>query len=352
MSETRSALTTETKPVQFAGAEIRRRRRIGLVAVVALLGVVCLASLVIGTELVSLGTVWRAVTDYTDTGDEWIVHDLRIPRTLFGIVVGIALGVSGALIQAVFRNPLGDSQILGLNSGASLSVVAAIAVFGFTSVWSYVWFAFVGALVAMVVVYLVATVGTVAATPVRLLLAGVAVGAIMDGVSFTIRNRNPRAFDSMRFWDAGTLDGRSVTVLAAVGPFIIVGLVLALAVSRTLNSVALGDDLATAMGGSVARTQVCSIIAITLLAGAATAAVGPIGFVGLMVPHIVRRLTGPDWRWILAYTVAAAPALLIAADVIGRLVVRPAELAAGIVTAFVGAPVLIWQIRRRAVSES
>ena len=165
--------------------------------------------------------MWRAVTDYTDTGNEWIVHELRIPRTLLGIVVGIALGLSGALIQGVTRNPLADAQILGINSGAGLFVVAAIAFLGLRSVWSYVWFAFIGAFVAMVLVYLIGMTGRAVATPVRMLLAGVAVGAVMEGISYAIRLRNPRAFDSMRYWDAGALDGHSLAVVGVVAPFVV-----------------------------------------------------------------------------------------------------------------------------------
>jgi len=313
----------------------------------AALTALCALSLAIGTETVSPGTVWRAVTDYTDTGNEWIVHDLRIPRTLLGIVVGIALGLSGALIQGVTRNPLADTQILGINSGAGLFVVAAVAFLGLRTVWSYVWFAFAGAFVAMVLVYLIGMTGRAVATPVRMLLAGVAAGAVMEGISYGIRLRNPRAFDSMRYWDAGALDGHPMIVVAVVAPFVVLGTAMCLYVSRGLNAVALGDDLAVAMGGNVVRTRVIGLLAVTILAGAATAGAGPIGFVGLMVPHAVRWFTGPDWRWICAYCVFVAPALLLAADIVGRVVVRPGELPAGIVTAFVGAPVLIWLVRRR-----
>lgn len=307
----------------------------------------CLASLAIGTENVSLPTVWHAVTDYRDIGDQWIVHDLRIPRTALALLVGLALGLSGTLIQAVGRNPLADTEILGINAGAALFVVSAIAFFGLTGIWTYIWFAFAGALFAMVVVYLVGMTGRVTVTPVRVLLAGVAVGAVLDGIGFVVRLRNPRAFDNMRFWDAGALDGRSLEVAAAISPFIALGAALCVIVSRSLNVTALGEDLAKSMGGNVARTQALSLIAVTLLAGAATAGAGPIGFVGLMVPHAVRRFTGPDWRWILAYACFVAPALLLGADIVGRVIIRPAELPAGIVTAFLGAPVLIWLIRRR-----
>jgi iron complex transport system permease protein len=202
----------------------------------------------------------------------------------------------------------------------------------------------------MLLVYFIGATGRTLMTPVRMLLAGVAVGAVADGISFAIRLRHPRAFDSMRFWDAGALDGRSLEVFWVVAPFIVLGAGLCLYVSRGLNAIALGDDLAVAMGGNVVRTRILGLIAVTVLAGAATAAAGPIGFVGLMVPHVVRWFTGPDWRWICAYSLFAAPALLLAADIVGRVVVPPGELPAGIVTAFIGAPVLIWLVRRSKAS--
>ncbi|AKS36146.1 FecCD family ABC transporter permease [Mycolicibacterium goodii] len=335
-----------TTQAPVARPPVANRRAIGLAIATGVLAVMCVASLAIGTQNVAPGTVWQAVTDYRDLGDQWIVHDLRIPRTVLGLLVGLALGLSGTLIQAVGRNPLADSEILGINSGAALFVVAAIAFFGFSGIWTYIGFAFLGALFAMVMVYLIGMTGRAAVTPVRVLLAGVAIGAVMDGFGFVIRLQNPRAFDNMRFWDAGALDGRPLEVAGAIAPFIAVGAVLCLIVSRSLNITALGDDLAKSMGSNVARTQALSLIAVTLLAGAATAGAGPIGFVGLMVPHAVRRFTGPDWRWVLAYATVVAPSLMLAADIVGRVVIRPSELPAGIVTAFLGAPVLIWLIRR------
>jgi len=327
-------------------------RPAGLAAAVLVLAAVCVASLAIGTHSVALSTVWQAVTDYRDIGDQWIVHELRIPRTVLGLLVGLALGLSGALIQAVGRNPLADSEVLGINSGAALFVVSAIALLGLSGVWTYIWFAFAGALFAMLLVYLVGMTGRTTVTPVRVLLAGVAVGAVMDGIGFIVRLRNPRAFDNMRFWDAGALDGRGLDVAAAIAPFICVGLLLCVIVGRSLNITALGDDLAKSMGGNVVRTQLLSLVAVTLLAGAATAGAGPIGFVGLMVPHAVRRFTGPDWRWVLAYACVVAPTLLLGADIAGRVVIRPAELPAAIVTAFLGAPVLIWLVRRGGAARS
>lgn len=278
----------------------RNHRAVGLAVATVVLVAMCIASLAIGTQNVSLSTVWQAVTDYRDIGDQWIVHDLRIPRTVLGLLVGLALGLSGTLIQAVGRNPLADSEILGINSGAALFVVAAIAFLGFSGIWTYIGFAFLGALFAMLMVYLIGMTGRATVTPVRVLLAGVAIGAVMDGFGFVIRLQNPRAFDNMRFWDAGALDGRPLEVAGAIAPFIAVGAVLCLVVSRSLNITALGDDLAKSMGSNVVRTQVLSLTAVTLLAGAATAGAGPIGFVGLMVPHACggspARTGGGSWR--------------------------------------------------------
>lgn len=326
----------------------RRRLALGLLACLVALVATSVASVAIGTEDVAPHEVWSALTHYTDRGNEWIVRDLRVPRTVLGIVVGVAIGLSASLIQAVTRNPLADAQVLGVNSGASLSVVWAISFLGAQRITDYLWFAFAGAMAGVVVVYLVSSLSRAAGNPVQMLLAGVALGAIMDGANFTVRLHDPRAFDAMRFWDTGALDERPLSVAVVVAPFVVVGMVLCFAVSRSLNVVAMGDDLATAMGGRLRRTRVTALVAVTLLAGAATAACGPIGFIGLMVPHIVRRLTGPDWRWIMAYSTMVGPSLLLAADVVGRLVIRPSELPAGIVTAFIGAPVLIWLIRRES----
>jgi len=339
-------MTVENSVAIPAAPVAHPHRMLGLMIALGTLAIMCVASLAIGTQTVTLSTVWRALTDYHDVGAQWIVVELRVPRTVIGLLVGVALGLSGTLIQSVGRNPLADSEVLGINSGAALFVVTAIAFLGMTGIWAYIWFAFAGSLFAILLVYLIGVTGRVAVTPVRVLLAGVAISAVMDGIGFVIRLRNPRAFDNMRFWDAGALDGRPLDVALAIAPFIVVGALLCLTVARSLNLTALGDDLAKSMGADTVRTQLVSLTAVTLLAGAATAAAGPIGFVGLMVPHAVRRVTGPDWRWILAYAIVVGPILMLGADIVGRVVIRPAELPAGIVTAFLGAPVLIWLVRK------
>ncbi|MEE2061062.1 iron chelate uptake ABC transporter family permease subunit [Rhodococcus artemisiae] len=330
-------------------------RSLGLLLALVLLAACVAMSLAVGTRSVPPGEVMSAVVDALrgrSAGGEVqeIVLGLRLPRTLVGLFVGAALGVSGALIQALTRNPLADPGILGVNAGAGFLVTLGIGLFGVVDVQGYVWFALAGAGAATLVVFTVGTVGRAGATPVRLMLVGVAVGALLGGISSMIGLLTPGVFDGMRFWGAGTLASRDEHVLWTTAPLIVAGLVLAGLVARSLNAVALGDELARSLGVRVVRTRIVVIIAVTLLAGAATAAAGPIGFIGLMVPHVVRWFTGPDQRWIFAYTVVCAPILLLAADVLGRVVVWPQEMQAGIITAFVGAPVLVMLARRRKLT--
>ncbi|KRA42198.1 iron chelate uptake ABC transporter family permease subunit [Devosia sp. Root635] len=325
--------------------------RLGWLAVaLAVLVVVLLASIAVGSKDIPVSTVLDALFAYDDSDDHAIIQALRVPRTLMGLAVGAALGMAGALIQALTRNPLADPGILGVNAGAAFFVVLAVGLFGLGSIQSYIWFAFLGAIVATVLVYAVGSAGRAGATPVRLTLAGVAIGAVLSGIASGITLLNPATFDRMRQWGAGSLVAPGYETLWAVLPFIVIGLVIAMLVARPLNAVALGDDLAAALGANMLRTRALVVVATTLLAGAATAAAGPIGFVGLMVPHVARWIVGPDQRWIFLFTVVLAPILLLTADIVGRVVMRPGELQVGIVTAFIGAPVLIALARRRKVS--
>ena len=344
-------MTTVVKTGDSGGlAQTNARRTAGLVVVVALLAVICLLSIAVGTKYIPLNEVWNGLFAYDDSNDAVIIREFRVPRTILGLIVGIALGVSGALIQAMTRNPLADPGILGVNAGAAFFVALAVGALGLTGIWSYIWFAFLGAILATVAVYALGSMGRAGATPIRLTLAGIALAAVLGGITSGMLLLDPAAFDKMRFWGAGSLSGRGLDISFAIGPFVLVGLILALVIARPLNAIALGDDLAQSLGAKVTHTRTIGIVAVTLLAGAATAAAGPIGFVGLMIPHMVRWFVGPDQRWILLYTVAAAPCLLLLSDVVGRLVIRPGELQVGIVTAFVGAPVLILLVRRKKVS--
>lgn len=322
---------------------------LGLVLMVVL----SLSSLALGARPVAVSTVVDALFAYDgDLVDHIVIMDYRLPRTLLSLLCGAGFGVAGALIQAATRNPLADPGILGVNAGAAFFVTLAVGLFGVQSIAAYLWFALLGAVLVTLCVYGLGMAGggmagRGGATPVRLVLAGVALSAVLGGIGSSITLLNPQAFDAMRQWSIGSVAGRNMAVVTAIAPFIGLGLVIALMSARSLNAVALGEDLARALGASLVRTRILTLVAVTLLAGAGTAACGPIGFVGLMVPHAVRWFTGPDQRWIIPMTMIYAPVLLLAADIAGRLVLYPGELEAGIVTAFLGAPVLIALSRRR-----
>lgn len=326
-------------------------RLIGLLLGIALVAVVSLASILIGARPISVRAALDALIAWDgNSAEHIIVRDYRLPRTLLGLLCGAAFGVSGALIQAATRNPLADPGILGVNAGAAFFVTLAVGLFGFHSIDAYLWFAFPGAILVTLAVYALGAAGRDGATPVRLVLAGVALSAVLGGIGSAITLLDPQAFNSMRFWSIGSVAGRSMEIVSAVAPFIGLGLLLALVAARPLNALALGDDLARSLGANILRARILTLIAVTLLAGAGTAAAGPIGFVGLMVPHVVRWFTGPDQRWIIPMTMICAPVLLLSADIAGRLILFPGELEAGIVTAFVGAPVLILLARRKKAS--
>jgi iron complex transport system permease protein len=327
----------------------RQRRLVGLVLVLAALVAMVLVSIMFGSKPVPLGHVIDAFTSYDGSGDDVIVRDQRVPRTVLALVVGAALGVAGALMQGLTRNPLADPGLLGVSAGSAFAMTLAVAFLSISSSVGYIWFSFVGAVVATVVVYLLGTAGRMGGSPITLALAGVSIGAVLAGLTETITLLDEQSFLAMRVWDAGGLANRGWDIIGTITPFIVVGLLLAAFAARGLNAVALGDDLATSLGANQRRTRIVVIVSVTLLCGAATAAVGPIWFIGLMVPHAARWIVGPDQRWILAYTVLLAPVLMLSSDVLGRLLVRPDELEAGLVTAFIGGPVLIWLIRRASV---
>ncbi|MFE7508650.1 iron chelate uptake ABC transporter family permease subunit [Promicromonospora sp. NPDC057488] len=314
---------------------------------VALL-VVIVASLAIGSRPVPPDVVVAALLGQDVPAGDWrAVVELRVPRTVIGCAVGIALGVAGALIQAVTRNPLADPGILGVTAGSSFFVALGVVLLGLSSPEQYIWLALAGALVATVAVALVGGSGGARVDPVRLTLAGVALTAVLAGVVSGLRISAPRTFNALLTWETGSLVDRGWQVAGPVLPFIAIGLVTALLLGGSLNALALGDDVATALGSTVWVTRVGAVLAVTLLAGGATAIVGPISFIGLMVPHVARWIAGPDQRWIIGLTLILAPALLLTADVLARVVLWPGEMPVGIVTAFVGAPVLIALVRRQ-----
>ncbi len=323
-------------------------RGVGLLVAVALLVLVAVASLAIGAKPLPLSQVWHGLFQDSGSYGDVVVGE-RLWRTVLGLLAGAALGLSGAVLQALTRNPLADPGLLGINAGASAAVVTALTFFGVTSPAGYVWFAFAGAAVVGVLVYVLG--GSRSATPVRLALAGTALTAALSGYLQAVMITDDAALGKMRFWTVGSLASANPTTIEQVLPFLAVGTVLALGLARPLNAVAMGDDTARALGAHLTRTRALAMLAATLLCGAATAACGPIAFVGLMVPHAVRSFTGPDLRWILPYATVLAPVLLLGSDIVGRLVARPAELQVGIVTAVVGGPVFLYLVRRRRVAQ-
>lgn len=330
----------------------RTRSDGGLLAGLVLLGLVllavCLLSITMGSREITLGTVWNAIFDPgTDSVAETVVQEIRVPRTLLGVIVGAALGLSGTILQGVTRNPLADPGIMGINAGAAAAIVASVMLLGASGLGTYVWFSFLGAGAATLAVYSIASFGREGATPVKLALAGAAITAGLTSVTSTIVITHVDALDELRMWQVGSLAGRYLPVFWQVLPFIAVGGVLALLSGRALNGLALGDDIAVALGQHVLRTRLIMFALVAVLCGAATAACGPITFVGLVVPHLARLLCGPDYRWILTYAAVLTPVVLLSADVLGRLVLRNGELQVGVVLGVLGAPVFILLVRSR-----
>lgn len=315
-----------------------RRRAIGLPAALAALLAVCVLSLAIGALPLAPSAVWHGLTDPASSAYA-VVHQTRLPRTLLGLLAGTALGLAGAVMQALTRNPLADPGLLGVNAGASAAVVTATALLGMSSLSGYIWFALGGAALVSVLIYAIGGGGS--STPARLALAGTAVNAALYSYVAALELLDTGALDKMRFWTVGSIAAAEPGTVLRITPFILLGIVLALGCAKPLNTLALGDDAATALGGKPALTRAIAIAAIVLLCGSATAACGPIVFVGLMVPQIAARITGPDLRWLLPYSAVLAPVLLLGADIVGRVVARPSEIEVGIITAVIGGPIFL-----------
>ncbi|GAA2657919.1 iron ABC transporter permease [Paractinoplanes durhamensis] len=339
-------MVATTRPARRAPVT---RSRIG--ALIALVAAVLLAvalSLALGAQTLTVSEIWHAVVAPDPSAPATaIVRDLRLPRTILGVLVGLALGAAGALMQGHTRNPIADPGLLGISAGASFAVVIGIQ-FGVTGLTGYIWFAFAGALLASLAVFGIAAGGRGGPTPVTLALAGLAISALLSSFTQSMLISDDSSLNVFRFWVVGSLSGRGTDVAVQVLPFIAAGLLLALANAPALNALGLGEDVARALGQRVLLARTIGVIAIVLLAGAATAACGPIAFLGLIVPHMARALTGPDHRWLIPLSALAGAAVLLLADVLGRLVIRPAELQTGIVLAAAGAPFFIALVRRRA----
>ncbi len=325
----------------------RSLRSIGIVGLGGVAIVAVLASLAIGTKSIPLSEVIDSFTSYNPkVTNHLVVHELRLPRTIVAGLVGIALGAAGALMQAVTRNPLADPGILGVNAGAAFAVVLAIWMFGVSGVSQLIWFALIGAAIASVVVYALGSIGRGGATPVRLALAGTALSALLFALTRAVTLIDEATLDQFRFWAVGSLSGRNSEVAWAVLPFVAVGVVMAIGVSRSLNAIGLGEEAAAGLGVRVSLVRSVAGVAIMLLCGAAVAAVGPIGFVGLVMPHVVRSFFGPDQRWIVPASALAGAGFLLLSDTLGRVIARPSEVQVGIMTAIIGGPAFVVLVRK------
>lgn len=302
--------------------------------------------------MLSPALAWDAVfrTDPQNNQHLIMLH-LRIPRTLLGILAGASLGAAGVIMQALTRNPLADPGILGVNAGAAAAVALAIAILGLTDITSYMWFGLLGAALAGAAVYLLGGVRH-GINPVRLVLAGAAMTVVLLALTQILTvNSTDEAFDQFRHWAAGSLQGRGYSVLAPVTVLLLGGLALSATLGKSLDIAALGNDLSQALGAATTRIWMLSAAAVIILAGATTAAVGPISFLGLTAPHLARSLVGPDHKWLLPYTMLLSALLLVAADVLGRLIAPPGEVSVGIMIALIGGPFFVALVRRRKIAQ-
>lgn len=338
------------EPTAYTSGRSQRRRMVWLAVVLLVLAGSCVMSVSFGARDVGWDDIVAGVQGANDTMAQAVVA-VRLPRTVLAVIAGAALGLAGAVMQGITRNPLADPGILGVNSGAAMAVVIGIAWFGLETLDAFLWAAIFGAGVAACFVYAIGSLGRGGPTPLKLTLAGAATS--IATASFTMAIILPRndIAAGVRSWQIGGIGGASFDAILPCLPFLLAGLVLCLLSARSLNLLALGDDTAAGLGGRVAWARGGAALGAVLLCGATTAICGPIGFVGLVVPHLCRLIVGVDYRWLLPFCALTGSILLIVADVTGRLVARPTEMDVGIVTAFVGAPFFIWIVRRRRIRE-
>lgn len=304
--------------------------------------VACVASsLVFGARYVSIESVIDVLSNPEIETFEALVVKERIPRTIFSMIAGAALAVSGTLMQSVTRNPIADPSILGINTGAALAVVTGIAFFGISTYREYIIFALVGSILTAMLVYFVASLGTGGMSPIKLALSGVIISALLSSLVNIVMLPRSEVVRDFRFWQVGSVGGAGWSEIIAVLPIIIIGFVLSIIIAPHLNALALGEDVATGLGVNVGFTRVISSVAAILLCSTVTALAGPIGFIGLMAPHMIRMLFGNNIRFLIPTSALIGAILLTFSDVIGRLVAYPGELDVGVVTAFIGAPIFI-----------
>jgi len=320
-----------------------------IILCLALLSIMAIFSISLGAKSIAFTKVIDVLLGNDPDSLEAAIILQRIPRTVFGILAGGALGISGALMQSITRNPIADPSILGVNTGASLFVVAGIAFFNITVAYQYIWLAIIGAGVTAVFVYSVASMGKDGATPLKLALSGSAVSIVLGSLVSTIMLPNNRVMEAFRFWQVGSIGSATWESIMLISPFLIVGFIISMFISGYLNNLALGDEAATALGTNVVMTRTIGALSSVLLCGATTALAGPIGFVGLIIPHIIRLIFGSEMSKMLPLSFLGSAILMLVSDIIGRVISLPGETEVGIVTAVIGAPVFILAIRKGRV---
>lgn len=319
---------------------------LGLLACLGLLGLAMMSSIAFGAAEIAPANIWEALFAFDASNTKHlIIRTLRLPRTVVATLVGAALAVAGALMQGLTRNPLADPGILGIEMGAALGVVAAVFFLEISSLTLYALFAFAGAALTATTVYTLGALGRGGPTPLKITIAGAAVTALLSSLTTGILILNQRTLEEVRFWLAGSVAGRDLNLLLQASPYLLIGLVLALALGRQITTIALGDDIARGLGQRTGWVKGLTAIATVLLAGGSVAVAGPIGFIGLVVPHMVRLVIGQDYRWVIPYTALVGATFLVICDQAARLVLRPAELPLGVMTALIGGPFFIYLVR-------
>ena len=320
-----------------------------IILCLALLSIMVIFSISLGAKSIAFYKVADILLGNDPDSLEAAIILQRIPRSVFGILAGGALGISGALMQSITRNPIADPSILGVNTGASLFVVVGIAFFNITVAYQYIWLGITGAGITAVFVYSVASMGKDGATPLKLALSGSAVSIVLGSLVSTIMLPNNRVMEAFRFWQVGSIGSATWENIMLISPFLIVGFIISMFISGYLNNLALGDETATALGTNVVMTRTIGALSSVLLCGATTALAGPIGFVGLIIPHIIRLIFGSEMSKMLPLSFLGSAILMLISDIIGRIISLPGETEVGIVTAVLGAPVFILAIRKGRV---
>ncbi|MDJ0658634.1 MAG: iron ABC transporter permease [Crocosphaera sp.] len=322
----------------------------GLIIALGLLMVCFLLNMTWGVADISFNNIYQAIFSFDGSTEHLIIRTVRIPRSLIALLVGAALAVAGTLMQGITQNPLASPSILGINAGASFMVILATLILSNNSPSFYAGFAFLGAGITAMIVYSIAALGKGGITPLNLTLAGAALTAFMGSLTSGILIINQRALSEIRFWLAGSIGGKNIELLLQIFPYLLIGLLLAFALGKHITILSFGDDMAIGLGQETAWIKVMAAISIILLAGGSVALAGPIGFIGLIIPHIVRFLVGIDYRWIIPYSAILGAILLLITDTISRLILQPQEIPVGLVMPLIGSPFLIYLIRKKVKS--